>query len=40
MGYFDMASYESYLSGALKNDTISNDEISKSIAGTNELQPG
>ena len=39
-GYFDMASYESYLSGALKNDTISDSEIGKSIAGTNELQPG
>lgn len=38
-GYFDMASYESYLSGALKETTISNEEISQSIAGTNELQP-
>ena len=38
-GYFDMASYESYLSGALKDAAISNEEISHSIASTNELQP-
>lgn len=38
-GYFDMAAYESYLSGELTDAQVSNEEIKKSVALTDTFQP-
>ncbi len=39
-GYFDMGAYASYMAGELTDPSVSEQEISASLSGTDQLQPG